>query len=126
VLWSSTFNKSSGPEAPKASISKGCERCYNLDSDVLCVQSQYSNVKQALVETCDDAIGKENDHLKREVKKLELEVNKLKKKTKVQPPQDYRSNMVKKLEKGRTASKIASQQQSKQVHHEKDKKVKYA
>jgi hypothetical protein len=50
----------------------------------------------------------------------------LKKKTKVQPPQDYRSNMVKKLEKGRTASKIASQQQSKQVHHEKDKKVKYA
>jgi hypothetical protein len=34
--------------------------------------------------------------------------------------------MVKKLEKERTASKIASQQQSKQVHHEKDKKVKYA
>jgi cell division protein FtsB len=36
-----------------------------------------------LVETCDDAIGKENDHLKREVKKLEFEVNKLKKQTKV-------------------------------------------
>jgi hypothetical protein len=31
-----------------------------------------------LVESCDEAIGKENDHLKREVKKLELEVNKLK------------------------------------------------
>jgi hypothetical protein len=29
-----------------------------------------------LIETCDDAIGKENSHLKREVKKLELEVNK--------------------------------------------------
>jgi hypothetical protein len=39
-----------------------------------------------LVETCDDAIGKENDHLKREVKKVELEVSKLKKQTKVQPP----------------------------------------
>jgi cell division protein FtsB len=36
-----------------------------------------------LVETCDDAIGKENDHLKREVKKLEIEVNKLKKQIKV-------------------------------------------
>jgi uncharacterized protein Yka (UPF0111/DUF47 family) len=32
-----------------------------------------------LVETCDEAIGKENDHLKREVKNLELEVDKLKK-----------------------------------------------
>jgi hypothetical protein len=33
-----------------------------------------------LVETCDDTIGKENDHLKREVKKLELEVNEMMKK----------------------------------------------
>jgi hypothetical protein len=63
-----------------------------------------------LVETCDDAIGKENNHLKREVKNLELEVNKLKKQIKVQLPQDNRSNIVKKLEKGRTAPKIASQQ----------------
>jgi cell division protein FtsB len=37
-----------------------------------------------LVETCDEAISQENDYLKREVKKLELEVNKLKKQTKVQ------------------------------------------
>jgi hypothetical protein len=37
--------------------------------------------------------------LKREVKKLELQVNKLKKQAKVQPPQDNRNNMVKKLEK---------------------------
>jgi hypothetical protein len=51
------------------------------------------------VETCDDQIAQENDHLKREVKKLELEVNKLKKQAKVQPPQDNRSNVVKKLEK---------------------------
>jgi hypothetical protein len=59
--------------------------------------SQASNVKKVLVETCDVAIGKENDHWKREVKKLELELNKLKKQAKVQPPQDNSSNMVKKL-----------------------------
>jgi hypothetical protein len=63
-----------------------------------------------LVQTCDDAIGKENDHLKREVKKLELQVSKLKKQTKMQPPQDNCSNIMKKLDKGRTAPQIASQQ----------------
>jgi ElaB/YqjD/DUF883 family membrane-anchored ribosome-binding protein len=79
-----------------------------------------------LVETCDDTIGKENDHLKREVKKLELKVNKLMKQTKVQPPQDNCSNIVKKFEKGKTTSKNDYQQQRKQVHHEKDEKVEYA
>jgi hypothetical protein len=63
-----------------------------------------------LVESYDEVIGKENDHLKREVKRLKIEVNKLKKKTKVQSPQDNCSNMVMKLEKRRTAPKIASQQ----------------
>jgi hypothetical protein len=43
----------------------------------------------------------------------------------VQPPQDNHSNMVKKLEKGRTAPNIVSQQQRKQVHHKKDEKVEY-
>jgi hypothetical protein len=38
-----------------------------------------------LVDSCDEAIGKENDHLKREVKRLEF-VDKLNKQTKVQPP----------------------------------------
>jgi hypothetical protein len=85
-----------------------------------------------LVESCDEVIGKENDHLKREVKRLEFEVNKLKKQTKVQPPQDNRSNMVKKSEKEITALKIASQQPRKQVHHKEeemnlmDKNVEYA
>jgi hypothetical protein len=45
--------------------------------------------------------------LKREVKKLELEVNKLKKYAKVQPPQDNRNNVMKKLKKGKTTPKIA-------------------
>jgi hypothetical protein len=78
------------------------------------------------VETCEDQIAKENDHLKREVKKVKLEVNKLKKQIKVQPPQDNRSNMVKKVEKKKTAPKIASQPSKKQVQNEKDEKVEYA
>jgi hypothetical protein len=78
-LWSNTSKISSEPKAPQTSTSKGCERCYNLNIDALCAQSQHFNAKQVPVETCDDAMGKENDHLKKEVKKLELEVNKLKK-----------------------------------------------
>jgi hypothetical protein len=53
ALWSSTSKTSSEPEAPQASTSKGCERCYNLDVNASC-----SNVEQVLVETCDYAIGK--------------------------------------------------------------------
>jgi ubiquitin len=58
------------------------------------------------VETYNDQITQENDHLKREVKKLELKVNKLKKQAKVQPPQDNRSNMVKKFEKEKTHQRL--------------------
>jgi hypothetical protein len=85
-----------------------------------------------LVESCNKAIEKENDHLKREVKRLEFKINKIKKQIKVQPPQDNHRNMVKKLKKGRTTPMIASQQQRKQVHHKKeeknlvDEKVEYA
>jgi cell division protein FtsB len=38
-----------------------------------------ASTSQVSVETCDEQIAQENDYLKREVKKLELEVNKLKK-----------------------------------------------
>jgi hypothetical protein len=77
---------------------------------------------QVSVKTYDDLIAQLNDHLKREVKKLKLEVNKLKKQSKVQPPQDNHSNVVKKLEKGKPAPKIDSQPLKKQVQNEKDKK----
>jgi hypothetical protein len=83
------------------------------------------STSQVSVETCDEQIIKENDHLKREVKKLELEVNKLKKKAKLQPSQDNRNAMVKKLKKGKTAPKITSQPSKKQIQKEKDKKVEY-
>jgi hypothetical protein len=77
------------------------------------------------VKTCGDLIAQENNHLKREVKKLEFEVNKLKKQAKVQPTQDNHSNVVKKLEKEKTVSNIASQPSKKQVQNEKDEKVEY-
>jgi hypothetical protein len=85
-----------------------------------------------LIDSCDEAIGKENGHLKIEVKRLELDVNKLKKQSKVQPSQDNCRNMVKKFEKGTTAPKASSQHKSKPNHHKKeernpmDEKVKYA
>jgi hypothetical protein len=78
------------------------------------------------VETCDYLIAQENNHLKREVKKIELEVNKLKKQAKVQPTQDNRSDVVKKLEKEKTIPKITSQPSKKQFQNEKDEKVEYA
>jgi hypothetical protein len=40
------------------------------------------------------------------VKKLKLEVNKLKEQGKVQPTQDNRSNVVKKLEKGKPHQRL--------------------
>jgi hypothetical protein len=64
--------------------------------------------------------------LKREVKKLEHEVNKLNKQAKVQPLQDNRNNMVKKFEKRKIAPKISSQPPKKQVQKEKVEKVEYA
>jgi hypothetical protein len=74
-----------------------------------------ASINQVSVETCDDLIAQKNYHLKREVKKLKLEVNKLKKQGKVQPPQDNHSNVVKKLEKGKITPNIASQPSKKQV-----------
>jgi hypothetical protein len=43
----------------------------------------------------------------------------------VQPPQDNHSNVVKKLEKEKIASKIASQPPKKQVQNEKNEKIEY-
>jgi hypothetical protein len=74
ALWTST------PETTKASTSDECERCYNVDINALCTRSQHSNVEQVLVESCDKTIGKENDNLKLEVKRLEQTVNMLRSK----------------------------------------------
>jgi hypothetical protein len=84
-----------------------------------------ASINQVSVKTCDKQIAQENDHLKREVKKFELEANKLKKQAKVQPPQDNRNYMMNKLEKGKTALKIAFQPPKKQIQKERDEKVEY-
>jgi hypothetical protein len=79
ALWASTSKPLSTPKTTKSSACNGCERCYNIDIDALCAQSQHSNVDQVIVESCDDAIGKENDNFKLEVKRLEEKVNMLEK-----------------------------------------------
>jgi hypothetical protein len=59
ALWVSTSKLSNTPKTIKASTSNGCERCYNIDINVLCAQNQHLNIKQVLVKSCDEAIGKE-------------------------------------------------------------------
>jgi hypothetical protein len=71
ALWSSTSKPSNTPETIKASTSNGCERCYNVYINALYAQSQNSNIEQVLVESCDKSIGKENDNLQLEVKRVE-------------------------------------------------------
>jgi hypothetical protein len=65
------------------------------------------------VETCDEAIAQENDHLKLEVKRLEQIVSELVKQAKVWPSQDNCQNMLNKFEKGSNVTKQASQQSNK-------------
>jgi hypothetical protein len=77
ALWSITSKTSSDPEASKDSTSKGCGTSYNLDLNDFCDKSRPSKVEQVFVESCDEAIEKENDHLMREVKRLEFEVKKV-------------------------------------------------
>jgi hypothetical protein len=102
TLWSSSSSKpSSNLNRAKAATSNGCDRCNNVDINALCAQDQHFNVQQVLVESCDEAIGKENDHLKLEVKKLKQKVSILEKQGKAQPYQDNRRNLVNKLEKGK-------------------------
>jgi surface polysaccharide O-acyltransferase-like enzyme len=49
-------------------------------------------------------IASENDELKRENKMLKIELSRLKGKCHVQPSQDNRDHMVKKVEKGSTVT----------------------
>jgi hypothetical protein len=118
ALWASTSKQSSTPET-----TIGCERCYNVHIDALCAQSQHINVEQVLVESCEEAIGKENDNLKLEVKRHEQKVIMLEKQAKVQPSQDNHRNMVNNLKKGITASKLAPQHQMKPTHHRKEERA---
>ena len=60
-----------------------------------------------VVESCDDRITKENNELKKEVQRLMKDLTRLKGKgieSNVQPSQNNREDMVKKLEKGSTVT----------------------
>jgi hypothetical protein len=81
--------------------------CAQPSIDLSCANSYCSQTKPScdeyvLVETCNSLIASENDELKRENKMLKMELSRLKGKGHVQPSQDNRDHMVKKLEKGST------------------------
>jgi hypothetical protein len=69
-----------------------------------CSQAKPSCDEHVLVETCDSLIASENDELKIKNKMLKMELSRLKSKGHVQPSQDNRDHMVKKLEKGSTVT----------------------
>jgi hypothetical protein len=69
-----------------------------------CSQAKPSCDEYVLVETCDSLTASENDDLKRENEMLNMELSRLKGKGHVQPSQDNRDHMVKKLEKGSTVT----------------------
>jgi hypothetical protein len=75
------------------SIDLSCANSY-------CSQAKPSCDEHVLVETCDSLIASENNELKRENEMLKMELSQLKCKGHVQPSQDNRDHMVKKLEKG--------------------------
>jgi hypothetical protein len=89
-----------------------------------CSQSQQSSVEKFHVDSCDDPIAEENDLLKLEVKRLQLEMIKLERKALGQPTQDNRDHMVNKLESGTTVSRSFSQEKYKSPHHKRQEKVK--
>jgi hypothetical protein len=64
-----------------------------------CSQAKSSCDEHVLVETCGSLIGSENDELKRENKMLKMELSASEGKGHMQPSQDNRDHMVKKLEK---------------------------
>jgi hypothetical protein len=75
------------------------------------------------VETYDEAVAQENDHLKLEVKRLDQMVSELVKYAKVRPSQGNRRDMMNKLEKGSTITKHVSQQSNKTQLLKKQQKV---
>jgi hypothetical protein len=81
--------------------------CAQPSIDLSCANSYYSQAKSSceenvLIQTCDSLIASENDELKRENEMLKMELSRLKDKVHVQPSQDNRDHMLKKLEKGST------------------------
>jgi len=76
--------------------------------NLVALKTSQSSIEHVLVESCDDLIAKENDELKQEIGKLKNDLIKSRSMSQVQPSQDNRDNMVKKLEKGSTVTSSSS------------------
>jgi hypothetical protein len=103
--------------------------CSQVQIDLSCAndclsQESQSSIEHVLVESCDDLIAKENDELKQEVEKLQKDLYVLEEKNKVQASQDKRKDMVKKHEKGSTATSTTPQQLTKTHKHKIQEKTK--
>ena len=84
---------------------------YSLSCDKpCCSQATISCVEHVAADTCEDLINQKDDNSKKEVIQLKSKPTKLKSKAQVQPSQDNRDHMVKKLEKGTYVTSIAHQQ----------------
>jgi hypothetical protein len=86
-------------------------------------QANASCDEHVLIKTCDSLIASENDELKRENKMLKIELSQLKGKSHVQPSQDNHDHMVKKLEKGSTATSTKLAQINLKTSYQKDDKT---
>jgi hypothetical protein len=93
-------------------------------TNVCCSQSQQSSVEQIPVDSCDDLIAEENDLLKLEVRRLDLEMIKCQGKALGKSTQDNRDHMMNKLQSGTTVTRSFSQQKYKSPHHKRQEKVK--
>jgi hypothetical protein len=103
--------------------------CTQIEKDISCANPCGPKGKPSwydcvIAESCDDFIAQENDELMQEVEKLKKEVAKLKRKEKVQPSQDNREPMVKKLEKRTIVTRSISQQSHKINDHKIEDKMK--
>ena len=89
-----------------------CNSNSRVDASTSCIDlidESFSNPcnENVVIEFCDDLIAKENDELKQEVERLMKDLYRLKGKgreSNVQPSQDNREDMVKKLEKESTVA----------------------
>jgi hypothetical protein len=100
-----------------------------VENDISCAnpwgpKGKPSWYDQVIAKSCDDFIAQENDDLMQEIEKLKKEVAKLKIKEKVQPSQDNREPMVKKLEKRIIVTRSISQQNHKINDHKIEDKMK--
>ena len=85
----------------KVDASPSCIDLINKSCSNPCNEKCFEDV---FVESCDDLIAKKNNELKQEVQRLMRDLARLKGKSIVQPSQDNREDMVKKLEKGSTVT----------------------